>query len=146
MKLKCIKCKEEQHLSKDDVKAVAEIIERHKLDVSAFLDSLAPIGGKCKDGDLHIYEFDDVFRDDMHRLAEKIVELDTGLITSKSEYDKLIKDRKDAESKLRDIIKNIENKTEYMIQTDNQIEKIRQECESLTGTRNIELWSIKQSK
>lgn len=146
MKLKCIKCKEEQHLSKDDVKAVAEIIERHKLDVSAFLDSLAPIGGKCKDGDLHIYEFEDVFRDNMHKLAEKIVELNKGLATSRSEYDKLIKDRKEAENKLRGIISNIENNTESIIQMDKQIEKIYQECEDLTGTRNIKLWSIEQPK
>lgn len=146
MKLKCIKCKEEQHLSKDDVKAVAEIIERHKLDVSAFLDSLAPIGGKCKDGDLHIYEFESVFRDNIHNLAEKIVELNKELTTSRSEYDKLIKDRKEAENKLKDIIGNIENRTESMIQIDKQIENIYRECEDLTGTRNIELWTVKQDK
>ena len=146
MKLRCIKCKEEQHLGKDDVKAVAEIIERHKLDVSAFLDALAPIGGKCKDGDLHIYEFEETFRDDMHNLAEKIVGLDKEIITSRSEYDKLIKDRKEFESKLREIIKNIETKTESIIQAEKQIAKIYQECEDLTGTRNIKLWSIEPPK
>lgn len=143
MQLRCIKCKEVQCLSKDDVEAVANIIERHKLDVTAFLDSLAPIGGKCKDGDLHIYEFDDIFRDEMHDLAEKVSELNKRLIVSREEYVKLVKDRKELENKLREIIKNIENKTEDMIQVDKQIENIYGKCADLTGTRNIELWSKK---
>lgn len=146
MKLRCIKCKEERYMSTDDVKAVAMIIERHNLDVSAFLDSLAPIGGKCKDGDLHIFEFDDAFRDNMHILAEKTTELNNVISVSKAEYDKLIKDRKGAENKLREIIKNIENKTDSIIQASKQIEDIYQECENLTGTRNIELWTAKKSE
>lgn len=143
MQLRCIKCKEAKYLDKDDVKAIAGIIERHKLDVTTFLDSLAPIGGKCQDGDLHIYEFDETFRDEMHNLAGKATELNKKLITSREEYDKLIKDRKELESKLRNTIKNIENKTNDIIKMDNDIENIYNECENLTGIHNIELWSTK---
>lgn len=143
MKLRCIKCKEELCPSKDDVKAIAEMVERHKLDVTTFLDSLAPIGGKCKDGDLHIFEFDEIFRDDMHKFAERITELNQQLIVTREEYDKLIKDRKEIEDKLKNTIKNIENKVDYIVQADKDIEKIYAECENLTGTRNIGLWSKK---
>lgn len=143
MKLRCIKCKEELYPSKDDIKAIADMIERHKLDVTTFLDSLAPIGGKCEDGDLHIFEFDDIFRDDMHKLAERLAGLNQQLIVTKEEYDKLIKDRKETEDKLKNTIKNIEYKSSDIVQIDKDIERIYTECEDLTGARNIELWSKK---
>ena len=146
MKLKCLKCGERLDIDKDDIKSVAQMIERHNLDVTVFLDSLSPVGGKCKDGDRHIYEFDDEFDKIIHDLAKDYIGIKSGIISETKECNDMCIVRKELGDKLRDISESIENKIDKIKQFEIDIEKIQQKCEDLTGTSNIELWSIRRPK
>jgi chromosome segregation ATPase len=140
MQLKCIKCNERLYPSIDDVKAVSEMIIRHGLDATAFLDALAPIGGKCKDGERHIYEFDKSFKDEIYNLSENFVRLQKYLVSERDACNKLLEERKELEAKLIEVIENIEKQIEKIKQIDNDIKSAHDECERLTGTCNIQLW------
>ncbi len=144
MQLRCIKCQEIKYPSIDDVKSVAEMIERNNLDATMFLDALTPIGGKCKDGSRHIFDFDEPFANEIHTLAENFAKLDAEITSERESCNKFLKERKELEEKLLEVIKNVENKFENIKLLDANIKNMRDECEKLTGTCNIKLWSLKQ--
>lgn len=144
MQLRCIKCKEVKYPSIDDVKAVAEMIERNNLDATMFLDALTPIGGKCNDGNRHIFDFDETFANEIHDLAENYARLDTEITGERESCNNLLKERKELEEKLLLVIKNVEEKFENIKLLDADIKNIKDKCENLTGTCNIKLWSIEK--
>jgi superfamily II DNA helicase RecQ len=73
MKIRCLKCEEWKTLTTEELKEVGEFVKGRKLRAVHFLKYLSmDLRNPCSNGKEHVYEFEESFDKEIHKLAMDI--------------------------------------------------------------------------
>lgn len=144
MKLVCLSCKKEYDLQDEDLNNIANIIKRNNLSVTAFLDAASPLGGECTDGDVHMFEFDKIFDENIHELAKKHAQFLEEQTKSKTEYANIQKQIHEFTIQLKPLIVKSNEILDKIRAQDNELNMIKEDCFVMTRIDDITLWEVKK--
>lgn len=155
MQIKCLRCKEQFEISKEQLVKIKEIVIGKTFRAKDYLKFFHTISGECKDGKGHDFVFTDAFTDKKKAVIQYYDEINKYMEASKESL-KLMETREKELSdereklvarldKIRDevftICQNMNDISLVKIPGDlTQMEKILDEFEDLCGTREIGLW------
>ncbi len=117
--LKCKICKTKRELSEEELKELYDIIEKKKLEPSAFIDILNICDGKTCNGDRHEYDWNEEFfsemLDDSAKIRENTAEIIRKTNENKDLEIKIIQLKKDTENKIKEFEEKISKNKESNI-------------------------------
>lgn len=155
MEIKCLRCKEEFEISKEQLKKIDEIVIGKTFRPKDYLRFFPFISGDCKDGKGHDFVFTDAFSDLKKKMIQEyddgnksIVELKKELMSIDDMNSKLSDEREQINKRLGEI-RDIEFANDQKVndillvkipEKEDLVVKMLDSFEDLCGTKDIELW------
>lgn len=141
MRIKCLKCKTDEELSKENLEEIVGLVEKHGLEAIDYIRLLTVIRGKCTDGKSHTYTFHESFTDEVNNVVKRNKDNESERQNLKKSVDEADKNIIELTNKLEETRKNRENMLEQLVSKNDVEMELLDEIQKLTGTRKINMWS-----
>ena len=142
MIIKCVECDVTKEISKEDIYKIISMTEDSNISKSRdYLEVFNITKGRCINNGRHTFIFEESFfanvQDLINRRNDTLLKCrgDEGELVKTDEY--II----ELENKLKNAKEKKEKLTENITNLGNEIDKIIQEFENITGSKNIDMWS-----
>lgn len=155
MEIRCLRCKEQFEISKEQLRKIDEIKIGKVFKPKDYLRFFPFISGDCKDGKGHDFVFTDVFSDKKKTIIQEYDETGRHIETLRESLKSMTDKEKELGLEKEKLTKRLEEIRDELFtngQSMNdislgkipedlmQIKKILDQFEDLCGTRNIEQW------
>lgn len=141
MRVKCVECDVIKEIGKEDINKIISMTEDGISKSRDYLEVFNITKGRCINNGRHTFIFEESFFANVQDLINRRNDTLLKCRGDKSELTKTDEYIVELENKLKNAKEKKDKLTENITNFGNEIDKIMQDFENITGSKNIDMWS-----